>query len=110
MNNYLKVLQSLADESRLRILNLMYEHELCVCEVIHILGMKQSNSSRHLTVLKNAGVIKSRKSAQWNYHFLVKEELPDYIKSLIINELKKQKLYMDDLNRLKAIGNDLCKI
>ncbi len=109
MNDYLKVLHALADESRLRILNLMYERELCVCDIIHVIGVKQSNASRHLTVLKNAGIIRSRKSAQWNHHYLVKEELPDYMNSLILNVLRKQKLFRDDLNKLKAIVKDLCK-
>lgn len=109
MDNYLKVLHALADKSRLRILNLMYDRELCVCDIIHVLGIKQSNASRHLTVLKNSGIIRSRKSAQWNHHYLVKEELPDYLNSLIINVLREQKLYRDDLKKLKSIGKDLCK-
>jgi ArsR family transcriptional regulator len=109
MDDYLKVLHALADEIRLRILNLMYERDLCVCDITHVLGIKQSNASRHLTVLKNAGIIKSRKSAQWNHHYLVKEELPEYMDPLIIKVLRKQRLYTDDLNKLKAIAKDLCK-
>ena len=107
--NYLKELHSLTDESRLRILNLIYEGELCVCDIIAILGIQQSNASRHLTVLKNAGIIQCRKSAQWNYHYLNKAELPDYLNSLIINVLRKQKIYLDDLKTLKTIGKDSCK-
>ena len=109
MNNYLKVLQALTDEIRLRILNLIYERDLCVCDVTYVLGVKQSNASRHLTVLKNAGIVQSRKSAQWNHHYLVRDELPAYLNSLITDVLRKQELYRDDLNKLKTIGKDLCK-
>lgn len=108
MSDYIKVLQALADESRLRILNLVFEQDLCVCDIIHVLEVKQSNASRHLSVLKNAGIIQSRKSAQWNYHFLDKSALPDYLNSLILQVLRKQKVYQDDLKKLKSIGKDLC--
>jgi ArsR family transcriptional regulator len=42
--------------------------EMCVCEIEQALELTQSNASRHLTVLKNAGIIKGRKLAQWMYY------------------------------------------
>ena len=49
------------DENRIRILNLMLNAELCVCEIETILEMTQSNASRHLAKLKSAGIITSSK-------------------------------------------------
>lgn len=62
------IFKALSEESRLRILSLLLENELCVCEIEECLKMTQSNASRHLTVLKKCGILESYKSAQWTYY------------------------------------------
>jgi ArsR family transcriptional regulator len=57
--NIIEVLKALAHENRIRILNLLAENELCVCELENILQVNQSNASRHLSKLKNADLIKA---------------------------------------------------
>jgi ArsR family transcriptional regulator, arsenate/arsenite/antimonite-responsive transcriptional repressor len=54
MENLLDVLKALSDETRLRILNLLYERELCVCDVMETLQITQAKASRHLIYMKNA--------------------------------------------------------
>jgi len=66
----LKVLKSLSDENRLRILHLLSLQSLCVCEIEVLLNMKQSNVSRHLNKLKSAMVIESNKEGQWVHYGL----------------------------------------
>lgn len=56
------ICKSLADENRIRILNLLKNEELCVCDIEAVLGIKQSNASRHLNKLKMAGIIASEKN------------------------------------------------
>ena len=56
-----KTFKGLADGTRLRILNLLLHGELCVCDVQHVLGALQPNISRHLTYLKNAGLVVDRR-------------------------------------------------
>jgi ArsR family transcriptional regulator len=79
------IFKALSDETRLRILSLVFEGEMCVCEIEECLGLTQSNASRHLTVLKNAGILSSRKQAQWAYYRLSEEfynenrELVEYL-------------------------------
>ncbi len=63
-----EVYKALSDENRLRILNIIAERELCVCEIEEVLGISQSNASRHLNRLRQAGIISSRKEAQWTYY------------------------------------------
>ena len=63
-----EVYKALADDNRLRILNIIAERELCVCEIEEVLGITQSNASRHLNKLRQAGLISSRKEAQWTYY------------------------------------------
>jgi ArsR family transcriptional regulator len=64
------IFKALSEERRLRILSLLLEDELCVCEIEECLKMTQSNASRHLTVLKQCGILMSYKNAQWTYYRL----------------------------------------
>ena len=64
----IEIMKALADESRLRIVHLLLQGQLCVCELEYVLQMSQTNVSRHLAKLKNAGIVQSFKQAQWiNY-------------------------------------------
>ncbi|MDO9522447.1 MAG: metalloregulator ArsR/SmtB family transcription factor [Methanocorpusculum sp.] len=62
------IFKAFGDATRLRILALLQDHELCVCEIEAALSLSQPNASRSLTILKNAGIIQSRKQAQWTYY------------------------------------------
>ena len=64
------IFKALADENRIRILNILRNGELCGCDIEAVLGIKQSNVSRHLNRLKVAGIIYSDKKAQWVYYQL----------------------------------------
>lgn len=64
----IEILKALADETRLRILAQMLKGDMCVCELEACLDLTQSNASRHLTLLKNAGILESYKIAQWSYY------------------------------------------
>ena len=64
----IEIFKALSEESRVRILSLLIENELCVCEIEKCLNMNQSNVSRHLTALKKSGILESYKKAQWAYY------------------------------------------
>ncbi|MHB8763009.1 MAG: ArsR/SmtB family transcription factor [Deferrisomatales bacterium] len=62
------LLKALADESRLRILWMVEERPLCVCEIQAVLGLAQSTVSRHLQILEDAGFLASERDGVWkNY-------------------------------------------
>lgn len=63
-----EILKALAEESRLRILSLLLNGEMCVCEIEGTLAMTQSNVSRHLSALRKSGILESYKQAQWVYY------------------------------------------
>ena len=65
-----QVFKALADETRLRILNLLCSRALCVCQIVEVLGMGQSKVSRHLAHLRNAGLVNDRREGQWIYYCL----------------------------------------
>ena len=67
-------MQALSDENRLRIINLLAARpELCVCDIQSVLNMTQTKVSRHLTILKNAGFVLSRREGRWMYYALRRE-------------------------------------
>ncbi len=63
-----EVLKALADTNRLRILNLLHEQTLCVCDLESILKLNQSNLSRHLATLRHAGIVTAEKKALFTYY------------------------------------------
>jgi len=65
---YAKMFQAASDQTRLKILFLLRKKELCVCEIVSALGKKQAVISHHLSVLQNAGLLKSRKDGKWTYY------------------------------------------
>ena len=99
------ILKALADENRLRILNLLRNGELCVCDIEAVLGIKQSNASRHLNRLKTAEIIVSEKKSQWVYYRLKDETFLKFpFLSIIINyEVDKIDVCNKDLELLKRI-------
>lgn len=85
-----RVFKALADISRLKILKLLREGELCACELTIALSSSQSTVSHHLSVLKNAGLIKERKEGKWSYFRLSEGaviELLNQVKLLIDNKV-----------------------
>ncbi len=84
-----KIFKALADETRLRILTLLLDGELCVCELIAALELPQSTISRHLAYLRKCGWVQDRRQGVWMYyrfndngHVLI-----DTMKPLLINFL-----------------------
>ncbi len=65
--------KAISDETRVRILRLLQDGELCVCQLMKILDMKQSTISKHLGILKNAGLIENRKKGRWAFYRLLKK-------------------------------------
>lgn len=102
------VLKALADENRLRIVNLLIHAELCVCEIETILQMTQSNTSRHLTKLKSNKIIESSKDAQW-VHYVVSDDFREMYPGLLEDlkhTLNDGKVYQEDLKRYHRYVNN----
>lgn len=68
MKNFIKVMKALSDANRVKILKMLEQKVLCVCEIQAALGISQPTVSGHLRVLEEAGLVSSRKSGSWvNY-------------------------------------------
>lgn len=70
-----EIFQALADGTRIRIARLLAQtgEEACLCELVDCLLEPQSNVSRHLKVLRQAGLLSAAKDGRWVYHRLVRE-------------------------------------
>ncbi len=103
----IQILKALSDESRLRILNILRDGPLCVCEIEAILEISQSNASRHLSKLTNANLVNYYKEAKFIYYKLDHETLNQYsfIQNILDNELDKDKKLKYDYEILKAYKN-----
>jgi len=62
---------ALADKTRLRLLNLMRDEEVCVCFFTEVLGDSQPKISRHLAYLRNGGIVKARRDGKWMHYSIV---------------------------------------
>jgi ArsR family transcriptional regulator len=77
-----KVFSALADPIRLEIINFLKDGEKCVCEITPHLNLAQPLVSRHLRILKNAGVIKRRKKSTWHFYSLTDKRIIELIEKL----------------------------
>jgi len=69
--NMERFFQALGDNTRLRLLNLMVDQEICVCYFVQILGQGQPKISRHLAYLRNAGIVQARREGKWMHYRIV---------------------------------------
>ena len=99
---------AIANDIRLRCLVLMQlEGELCVCELTHALDLSQPMISRHLALLRETGLVATRRVGQWMY-YSIHEDLPLWSKKVIQETAKanaKASPYKDDLQSLKSMSD-----
>jgi ArsR family transcriptional regulator, arsenate/arsenite/antimonite-responsive transcriptional repressor len=68
--------RALADRTRLRLINLLADDEVCVCFFVAVLGVNQPKISRHLAYLRRAGVVSARRDGKWMHYRLVEPTDP----------------------------------
>lgn len=75
-----EVFKAASDPCRLRILKLLKEGELCVCEIMTALKKPQSSTSHHLSILREAGLVKERRDGKWSYYRLADGAVNEMLK------------------------------
>ncbi|HHT9124875.1 MAG TPA: ArsR/SmtB family transcription factor [Candidatus Brocadiia bacterium] len=101
--------KALADHTRLRILGILLNRSLCVCEIMDILGMTQSRISRHLGVLKQAGFVKEERRGKWVIYRIAHKR--SAVLAYIQKQLKGDHSHTIDLARIKrTLRKKLCPI
>lgn len=104
------IFKALSEESRIRIIFLMYKNgEMCISDLEHILDFTQTKTSRHLTYLKNAGLLNSNKRDQWVY-YQIKEEYMGVITQFMSFLEKDALLTSDQKNYNTLYANNILAI
>jgi ArsR family transcriptional regulator, arsenate/arsenite/antimonite-responsive transcriptional repressor len=107
-----RLFKALGDETRLRIVALLSHGELCVCHLQEALGLSQSNVSRHLSVLRAAGVVEDRRDGTWVYYRLVRQTDADCERQLrgLVKSFGNRGVLRVDVERLlKTRGPGACR-
>src|SRR5215475_11888450 len=106
MREVVAIAKALSDENRVRILAMLDGRELCVCQVIELLGLAPSTVSKHLSILKQARLIDGRKDGRWMYYRLADDDVPQAAQEAIswtLNGLGRDKRREQDTERLLQI-------
>jgi ArsR family transcriptional regulator, arsenate/arsenite/antimonite-responsive transcriptional repressor len=96
--------RALADPTRLRLLNLIGEREICVCYFVEILATSQPKISRHLAYLRRAGIVVSRREGKWRHYRLAmpKDETAASILRETLKHLRSKPEMQRDIARLSS--------
>lgn len=102
MDELTQFFKMISDETRLRIMVLLYHQRLCVCEICGITGISQPNVSKHLAKLRDKGFVKDERQEQFIFYSLNVEELvfKDVLKT-VINNIENYPALKKDMQRLK---------
>jgi ArsR family transcriptional regulator len=103
LKDFIKSSKAISDETRVRILKLLAHRELCVCQLMAILEMGQSTVSKHLGILKNAGLVEVRKDWTWSFYKLSKEGKNSNFLKLLSSVLHDDTLILKDKEGLREV-------
>jgi len=81
---FLNITKALAEENRLRILMALDVEELCVCQIVELLELAPSTVSKHMSVLRQARLVDSRKDGRWTYYRLADGGAPAEVHGAIV--------------------------
>lgn len=112
MKNSVEIFKSLSDPNRIRIMKMLEARKMCVCEITEILGLATSTVSKHLQLLKNAGLVEEEKSGKWVYYKKTSDKNDTELSGIHIHVekiLNKDKTVISDKRKTKTVtAEKLC--
>jgi ArsR family transcriptional regulator, arsenate/arsenite/antimonite-responsive transcriptional repressor len=109
MERLSQIYSMLSDRNRLRILKLLEQKPMCVCELTYVLGIRQPSVSRHLRKLKEVDLIDSRQDRQWHEYFINRKG-DEYSRIAIGNLsgwLNNDPVIIEDLKKVTQANRDI---
>ncbi|MBN1130055.1 MAG: winged helix-turn-helix transcriptional regulator [Chitinispirillaceae bacterium] len=118
MGDFIAITKALSDPHRVRALFALRDGELCACQIIELLGLAPSTVSKHMSVLKQAGLVENRKEERWMYYRLPqKETMPVMVRDAfkcVFGALSDDDTVIGDREALRKITKQdlskLCKV
>ena len=103
MKTFIRVMKALSDPNRVRVLKLLQEGELCVCEIQKVLKLAQSTISKHMKLLEDAGLVNRKRQGTWILYSLADTSDSQYAQTM----LKALRHWMDDDAELQRMRKAL---
>ena len=105
MLDILTITKALSDENRVRVLMMLTDGELCVCQIIELLGLAPSTVSKHMSILRQAGLVETRKEGRWMYYCLAEKGPPSVgeILNWLARHLKTDIRIGEDAQQIRRI-------
>jgi len=106
VRDFLTITKALADESRARTIVALSTGELCLCQIIEVLGLSPSTVSRHMSILHQAGLIERRKDGRWHYYRLAGRDASPVVKQAIrwtLRSLEHEEVVIIDAETLCCV-------
>jgi len=105
MREFIAITKALSDENRVRVLLALRNQELCVCQIVELLGLAPSTVSKHLSILYQARLIEYRKQGRWVYYRLAEDNASGSAKAIewAFNCLVNDPRIAEDAKKLEAI-------
>ena len=108
MDQVLSTTKALADGNRMRVIMALTNHdELCVCQITEMLHLAMPTVSRHMSVLQNAGLMKSRKDSRWVYYRISEMFPPQCLKWLKEALMDSEDIAEDKIKMKDILSRDL---
>jgi ArsR family transcriptional regulator len=113
MKQFTKVVKALSDPNRVKIIKMLHQKTLCVCELQAALKISQPAVSRHLKILEDAGLVNFKKDGLWVDYYLSNGEKSPYAASLLgnlrhwLNDDPEVEDMVDRLSEIRRV--DICK-
>ena len=116
MRDFMAITKALADENRVRMLLALRDRELCACQIVELAQLAPSTVSKHLSILKQARLVDSRKEGRWMYFRLANSTAPALVRQTLAwveKSLAEDELVEQDRQRLERIlecdPSELCE-
>ena len=116
MKEFMNIAKALSDENRVRAIMCLASGQLCVCQIIEMLGLAPSTVSKHMAILHQAGLVESRKDGRWIYYRLAGEQAPPCVREVLDwarRSLARSPTVRDDARRLRCVRkidrDELCR-
>ena len=107
MQDFIQIAKALSDETRVRALMALRGRELCLCQLIDLLGLAPSTVSKHMTLLQQAGLVQRRKDGRWHFYRLADRETdtPEVQRSLdwALFSLEENAVIAQDAEALQTV-------
>jgi DNA-binding transcriptional ArsR family regulator len=106
VDKMIDIARALSDPNRVRALMLLTDGPLCVCQIIEMLGLAASTTSKHMSILRQAGLVEATKEGRWMHYTLAEKDAPPQVRKAIrwvVSELQDDPQIQTDKAKLEKL-------